>query len=52
MSLEKEIYKELIDLADRLEKKEHDLRAEGELEKAGTAAALVFMLRVWAQRWK
>ena len=51
MSPEKEIYKELMDLAYRLRKKEQALRWQGEVEKARKAAALGFMVRVWAREW-
>ena len=51
MSLEKEIYEELMDLADRLRRKANDLRVEGKLEKARKVAALGFMVRAWAMEW-
>ena len=51
MSLEKEIYKELMDLFDRLREKEQEFRVEGQPEKARKAKALAFMVMAWAQEW-
>ena len=52
MSLEKEIYEELFELAVKVGVKAKELRAVGRTDDAKRAAALSKMLEIWAEEWK
>uniref|UniRef100_A0A6H2A562 Uncharacterized protein n=1 Tax=viral metagenome TaxID=1070528 RepID=A0A6H2A562_9ZZZZ len=51
-TVRKEVYDELMELAGRVQLRSAELAAEGKEEDSKRAAALVWMIKVWAEEWK